>query len=255
MSSGPIVDLKSSVDYFLSLFVDWFLAVIHPIEKCQSFLAIEDEGERWHRTFELVGTSFLITVVLNLPLYEPYGIGLSSMGFHICSLVCLTFTLIASGLAVQLSLKLYGVKSVFSEITSIYIACVMCYQPLVAIFSYPSYLRLFTILDSAKSKGEDLGQIINHLLEHATADSKIYDFISISSGFCSGLLLVLSCVCSTLIATTVAEWYSAPRLKSFSALAFATMIFLPPILIAQDVLFEFIFFRFMRLDGSSGVPR
>ena len=252
MSSGPIVDLKASLDYFLGLFVDWLLAALHPIRNCQSLLSVEDEGERARKTFGLLGTSFAVTIILNLPLYQPYGIGLGSVGFHISSLTCLTFTMIACGLAIQLSLRIYGIKSTLSDTTSIYTACVLCYQPLVAVLSYPSYLRLFSVLSSAKRQGLDLGQTVNLFLAHSATADRSYGFIGISSSLCSCILLALTCICSTLMATVVADRSSASRLKSFSAFAFASMILLPPILVTQGFLGAYVAFNFIELVGSSG---
>ena len=245
MSNVTIADLKKSLDYFLDLFVDWLLAAIHPIEKCQSILSIIDEREKWRASLELLGTSFLVSVVLDLPLYQPYGLGLNSPGFHLSCLACLTFAMIACGFAIQLSLKLYGVKATFADITAIYVTSVMSYQPLVALLSYPSYLRLFSGLSSAKRQGFDLGQTVNLFLSQGANIAKSYNFISISSGLSSCFLLAITCIDSALMASIVAERFSVPRLKSFSAFAVATMIFLPPIIALQGFLAAFIVFKFM----------
>jgi hypothetical protein len=245
VSDETIANLKSSVNNFLNLFVDWLHAAIHPIKTCQSVLSITDEREKLRAALHLLVPAFLLSVVLDLPLYKPYGLGLSNPEFHLSCLACLTFTMIASGFAIQLSLKLYGVKSTFADITGIYITFVMSYQPLVAFLSYPSYLRLFSGLSFAKRQGFDLGQTVHLLLSHGETITTSYNFISISSGISSCFLVALTCIGSALMASTVAERFSVSRLKSLSAFALATMIFLPPIIALQGFLGAFIVFRFM----------
>jgi hypothetical protein len=245
MSDEVIPEHQKSLEQFLNLFVDWFFAAIHPIETCRSILSITDEREKNRATLKLVVPAFLVSVVLDLALYQPYGPGLSSKEFYLSCFACLTFALIACGFAIRLSLKLYGVKAALADIMAIYATFVISYLPLVTILSYPSYLRLFSGLSSAKRQGFDVGQTVALLLNQGETIAKSNNFIGMSSGLSSCFLLAITCICSAFMASTVAERFSVSRVKSFSAFAFATMFSLPPILVLQGFISAFIVFRFM----------
>ena len=252
MSNPSFIDLKKVLGNFRDLFVEWFLAAIHPLNKCQSLLAITDEREKWDSVFRLCLTSFLVALVITLPIYHPYGIELSSIGFHLYSFACLTFTMCACGFAVRLGLVMYGIKCRFSDAMAVYVACVLCYQPIVSALSYFEYLHLFSLLASAKRRGLELDEMLRFVIRSATA-TRSSGFIEISTAVCSWLLLTVLCISSALMAITVAESFSVSRLKSFSAFAFSMTILVPPILAMQGLLAAFAVYVFMQV-GSVGAP-
>jgi hypothetical protein len=250
-SMSSLKDLTDALNDFCGLFVEWFFAALHPIKKCQDLLSIEDERVRVGDAMKLWLTAFLVAVVIDIPLYHSHGIEWNSLGFHLVSFLCLTAAMVISGFAIQISLKMYGIKSISSDIIAMYVAYFMSYQPLIAVLSYFHDLRIFALLDSARLQGLDLA----HLISFFQAQSKVYNesltFIGISSSICLWLAFPLSCIGYALMATTISARYSVSRAKSFSAVAFAVGVLIIPIGVAQGFISSYIVYTFM---GSS-TPR
>jgi hypothetical protein len=249
MDSVPFTNLKDTLICFIDLFREWFFAALHPARQCQCLLSIRDSDARLAKALKLWMISFVIALVVDLPLYHPYGIGLSSVEFHLSIFVCLTLALVACGFAIHLGLRIYGIRSTFSDVAAVYIAYVMCYQPLLNLLSYFASYRMFSLLALARVQRLDLDRTVGFLLAQATVAGNRHDLTSAGSGLSSLLLLAVSCLCSALMATAFTDRYSVPRLKSFSALAFAMMVLVPPILLLEGVLVAYIEFTFISASG------
>jgi hypothetical protein len=139
-------------------------------------------------------------------------------------------------------------------VIAIYTAYVMCYQPLLNLFSYFVSFRFFGVLASVKAQGLDLGQATHYFVAQANASARSPDFIYFGSRLSSWILLPLGCVSSALIAATVAERYSAPRKKSFSAVVFAATILFPLVVVIQGMLLWFTEYVFITAKGSAVLP-
>jgi hypothetical protein len=254
MSSGVFEELKSVLVSVGTLLVEWFLAALHPVKKCRSFLAIKSEPERIRRALRLWLDSFLVSLVVYLPLYVYYGIGLKSLEFHLPIFLFLTMGMIGSGFCLWLSLRIYSIRATFPDVIAIYVAYVMCYQPLLNLFSYLVYFRFFGILATVKAQGMDLGQAASFFVAQSVASSNGPDFIYIGSRLSSWIFLPFSCACSALIARTIAERYSAPRKRSFSAVVFATTVLVPIVIAVQWVPIVFTEYVFISAKSSAALP-
>jgi hypothetical protein len=254
VSSEVFEGLKSALDGFGTLLVEWFLAALNPVRKCHSLLAIKSEAERIRKTLNLWAVSFLVSLTVFLPLYVYYGIGLSSLEFHLPVFLFLTLGIIGCGFCLWLSLRIYGIHATFSDVMAIYTAYVMCYQPLLNLFSYFVYFRFFGVLAAVKAQGLDLSQAAHYFHVQSISLAKSPDFIYFGSRLSSWILLPLGCVSSALMAGTVAGRYSAPREKSFSAVVFATMILVPLVVVIQGMLVAFTEYVFISAKGSAALP-
>jgi hypothetical protein len=130
----------------------------------------------------------------------------------------------------------------------------MCYQPLVNLLCYFGYLRLFALLGSAKAQGLDLGLTVDFLKSQAVILAKRQDLAYIASKISSWLLLAGSCLSSSFMVSTVAERYSVPKVKSFSAFAFAMTILLPPIALIEGLLVAYTEYVFISVGGTGALP-
>src|ERR1039458_7604691 len=156
MSSGVFENLKSAITGFGAFLVRWFLAALNPMKKCDSLLAIESEAERIRETLKLWEDSFLVSLIVFLPLYVYYGIGLKSLEFHLPIFLFLTLGIIGCGFCFRFSFRIYGIRATFPDSMAIYAAYVMCYQPLLNLFSYFVSFRFFSVLASVKAQGMNL---------------------------------------------------------------------------------------------------
>lgn len=254
MSSTEAKSLRDILNEFLSPLLEWLFAALHPVKKCQSLLLIASEEERAGKSIRLLAASAFVALVVDLPLYYPFGISLKSIEFHLSTFLCLTFVLIACGFSFQAGLRLYGIRSKFSDIVAIYTAYVMCYQPILNLLSYFTTFRFMSLLSAAKVRGLSLDQTVNFLLEHSSRVVKSDDLMTGGSGLCSWLLLTALCVSSAFMAAEVAERYSVTKIKSFSAVSFSVMVLLPFIGVLQSLVLAYIEYTFMVPSGSPPSP-
>jgi hypothetical protein len=224
------------------------------MEKCASLLAIESEEDRIRETLKLWTSSFLVSLTVFLPLYVYYGIGLKSLEFHLPIFLFLTLGMIGCGFCFWFSLRIYGIHATFSDSIAIYTAYVMCYQPLLNLFSYCVSFRFFSVLASVKAQGLDLGQAAHYFSEQSIALAGNPDLKYFGSRLSSWILLPLGCVSSALMASTVAARYSVPRKKSFSAVVFATIILVPLVVAIQSILIVFTEYVFISAKGATALP-
>jgi hypothetical protein len=249
MSDTAITALKDALAALRDLFLEWFLAALHPITKCQSLLSITDSDERLVAAIKLWTVSFIVALVVDLPLYHPIGIGLSSIEFHLSIFLCLTLAMVSCGLAIHLGLRIFGIRSTFSDVATIYTVYVMCYQPLLNLLTYFASSRMFSILGLARSQGQELDETIRFILAQLVIAGNRNDLTNDVGDLCFLRLLAESCLGSALLASTIADRYSVPRPKSFSALSFAMIVLVPPILFAQGVLVAYVEFIYMSAKG------
>ncbi|MGA3345704.1 MAG: hypothetical protein ABSC76_12620 [Terracidiphilus sp.] len=239
---------KGFVDALIALrdlLQEWFTSALHPVNTSRDLLAVEDEGERLIKALKIWVTSFIISVGVFLPLYHQYGIGLSSLEFHLSVVLYLTLGMVACGFAIQFGLRIYGIRATLPDVVAVYVAYVMCYQPILNLLSYFGFIQLFSLLGSAKGQGLNWGQTTGFFVAQSAAFANKPDCFQICSKLCSWPLLAVSCVGSALMATSIAEKYSVPRIKCLSAFAFAMVILVPPIIFVQGILLAYTEFAFI----------
>jgi hypothetical protein len=83
--------------------------------------------------------------------------------------------------------------------------------------------------------------------------AKNQDFIYIGSKLSSWLLLAGSFLSSSFMAATVAERYSVPKVRSFSAFTFAMVTLVPPIAVVQGFLVAYTEYAFISVNGPAAL--
>ena len=252
MSDSPqLKGVGEALEYFLQLFTEWLHAAVHPVANCRRLLSVTSERQRLHKALRLWGTSFTVALAIDLPLYHFYGIEWSNVGFEVSSFTYMTVALVASGFAILIALRLYGIESSIADVTCIYACYVMCYQPLIVIASYFRDMRVFAVLSSARQHTGELPNMVRLLAAATTSTPDKVDFVVVGSGIGLLLLLPVTSVSSTLMAIDIAERYSVKRIKSFSAVAFATIVLILPIAAAQAIVSAYTLFFFMGVNAPS----
>ena len=230
----------------LGFFGDWLFAALHPLETCRSLLASTSDQARFDQGAKLWLASFLISVVINLPIYHQHGIELSTVEFHLVNLLLLTAAILACGLIFHVGLRMYGVKSIPSDTITMYAAYFVNYQPIAALYSYFANLRFFNILGAAKSRGAGFGSALEILLLHSRASLESTTIVNVGALLSSWLGLITVLMSSTLMANTVARTYSVSRSKSFAAVAFITTVLLLPVFLVEAGVSAYLAFTFSR---------
>ena len=192
-----------------------------------------------------------MALAIDLPLYHFYGIEWSNVGFEVSSFAYMTVALVASGFAILIALRLYGITSTIADVTCIYVCYVMCYQPVIVIACYFRDMRVFAVLSSARQHAGELPNMVRLLAAATTTAPDKVDFVVVASGIGLLLRLPVTSVGSTLMAIDIAERYSVKRIKSFSAVAFATIVLILPIAAAQTIVSAYTLFFFMGVSGPT----
>ena len=226
---ASLKDAKENFADFLDIFSEWFSVARHPIENCLALLAIHGERDRYKQIKRLWVASFVIILVVSLPLYHQFGIEWNTMGYHLVNLLCFSFLLMVSAFTTQIGLRIYRVRAPFSDIAAMWTAFFACYQPIVAVLANVTALKGYTTLATAHRQGLDFPQAIAAMVSIGSA--AIPSPLDIAVTVCRWLAWAGSLVCATLMAITIAETYSIPRQKSFSALAFALVLGCPVVLL------------------------
>ena len=71
MPSEEFGGLRKTLNVFLDLFLVWFASATHPVKACEKLLAISSGMLR--ESMKLWTISFLLALVVDLPLYHPFG--------------------------------------------------------------------------------------------------------------------------------------------------------------------------------------
>jgi hypothetical protein len=238
---ASLKDAKENFADLLDIFSEWFSVARHPIENCRALLAVPGERDRYKQIKRLWVASFVITLIVSLPLYHQIGIDLSTMGYHLANLLCFSFLLMVSAFTTQIGLRIYKVRAPFSDIAAMWTAFFACYQPIFAVLANVTALKRYTTLATAHRQGLDFPHAIAAM--YSVGSAAIPGPLDFAVTVCGWLALAGNLVCATLMAITIAEIYSIPRQKSFSALAFALVLgcpfFLLPWFVSIYVMYAF----------------
>lgn len=237
--------IGQKLDDFASSFTDWLLAVFHPVATCGSLLSELSERAQLRRTFSLWTASVIVSFAVQLPLLHQVGIEWNSTGYVVASFVVLTGVLVASGLCLQLSLRLYGIRSSFANVVSICFAYLMSYQPVLELLTYTQNARMFAALRFAKSHNMYFHQALWLFLKQAQASPQQLDFDFVVSNLASWVLLAGLCVSISLMMRTISDKYKVARVNAFRAIVFGIINVMFPIGLAQSYLIGYVVYSFM----------
>jgi hypothetical protein len=235
-----------SWENILDFFLDWTMALVHPIDNCQRLLAITDEKARLRSIFKMWFASVVVSLVVYLPIYHRYGIGLSNIDFEACFILGFTVTLIAYGFAIQAGLRLHHIRSQFSDILAMYAAFFICYQPLYIVVSYPQSFHFFEALNNSKHNGTYFLQAVVLYVRQSHRFATEVNAATVFSTVCSWVLFLAICTSTALLIRAVAEKCATTKEKSFSAITFTSIAILPPLVFLQSFLIAYIVFAFMK---------
>jgi len=231
---------------FLELFWEWFFAALHPTRCCRKLLAIKDSRTRMQSSAKLWVPSFVVALIVDVPLYHLYGIELDTLGFHLASLLWFTAAVALSGFVIQLGLSWYKVRSNLADVMSIFACYFVTYQPIGAILSYPVDLKCYAILSSAKKSGADFSHALGLILSGSQSIAAGLDAVLVSASICSLIFIALTCIGASLMALTLAEHYSRPKVVCFKALAFSFSVLIVPVLAFEGLLSTYVAYAFLK---------
>jgi hypothetical protein len=197
--------MKEAIEFIRDIFVDWLLAVFHPVKTCRSLLAVRTEEHRIRSGAKIWLASVVVTAVFETLLYRSLGLDFDSLGFQSVSLLWQAIATIGIGFALQAVLRMNRITCRFSDIAAMYVAYFITYQPVIAVLTYLSdqqfLLAMRTVGHDPGGFPHALRLMITQAITRADAGG-IGRYLS-SANAC--IFLVFVCVASALFALELAE--------------------------------------------------
>jgi hypothetical protein len=250
MAESGAKDVVETLDRFLRAFLEWLYAARHPTATCRRLLSISDSWQRLCAALRLCLISFIVSAVLYFPIYKLYGIDLGTLEFHLSNFLYLVVGVVACGFAFWAGFKIWGVSSTFADLTCVYTAYLACYQPLLALFSFLQEFQFVANVSAAKGRSLDIGQAAKYFLDWTVSSGSTLNFVNVSETILRWLPVPFLLAACALMARSISERYSVPRVKAISALSFATAVFVMPIVFAQAAATVFTVYAFVSPSGS-----
>jgi hypothetical protein len=232
-------DIEEGLQHFLDLFLTWVTALHHPAETCDEILAAGNERDKLSKALRLWLVSFLVTLVLQFPIFHAVGIAWDDLGFHLPAFGMLTMTVVAFGCALHIGLRLFRIPSTLYDVISVYTAYVGVYVPLISLLSYPTSFRTFYALGIAKRQGLGLAQTVVFVFTQITSHSQDPGVVEVYNVLISWCTMFIIYTCTGMMAVTIARRYSVLKPKAFTAVGFSSAVLGPLFVIVPTLLYYF----------------
>jgi len=226
-------DISKACESVLNLFLEWFDVCRNPLKYFLELTSVENEKEKIKKSLRLWFVSFLITLVLQVPVLKAVGIEWGNLGFHLPNFLLLMSAFMLTGVALHLGMRIYGINSNLADTLAGYSALVGCYSPIFAVVNYPGFLRILTSLHNAKVQHLSFFQAMALTLQDKGLNNPGLTVLSFAVMIGSYLLLAF-------MAHKMSEIYAVSRQKMLAAFGFAmAVLWLPVFGILALVYFTF----------------
>ncbi len=156
--------------------------------------------------------------------------------------------LLVSGIALKVSLRMYGIRASWEDLSAIYTAYVLCYQPIVEVLTYDTDARFFNSLALAKGRGMSFHHALWLYLDQALNTPQRLDAAYVLHSVIAWMLLVALCISMSLIVNTIAAHYRVSRATVLGATAFTMSVLMIPIGILETYLNGYATYSFLSLS-------
>ncbi len=206
-------DLEKNLHFVLNALIDWFTTVINPGKKARSMVAIASTNKKKavRLALQIWLTAFIISMIVQFPLYQSHGIAWNNLGFY-CTSCFIQLTLLATGVfSVYCGLLIFKVRIPLSELFILYATVVGSYSVLFALGMYPNQMDALSVLKSAKQHGKNIIDIWKDYI-HIHADTgSLSSFYLIYSDVSSHALALVSSFTTIIMSNEIVRRYSLPK--------------------------------------------
>ena len=237
-------DLSKGLQAVLDGFAEWFDICRHPLLHCDKLLSLETDKEKIDKSLHLWLVVFLITLVLQLPLWKIAGIGWENVGFHLPNFLVATAGLMLIGVVLHLGLRIYGVPSNFADTLVIYTTVGGVYSPLFLLVAYPAVVPIMTSMKNAKGQGLAFIPAMAFIFSNQMKISQPTGLQGVLYSVLTIPLVVGSFLVLTLMAHKVAAKYSVPKSKTLASFGFSMSVLMTPLWLGLVSLSYFIMYTF-----------
>jgi len=213
--------IQSTADVFSA----WLVCIAHPYATCEKFSGDNlDDNQKIKGALQIWGTAFAVAVVLQLPIYKLFGIGLQDVHFHLPAILFVLVTLFLGAYFAHMALRLHKIASRFPDTLAIYAISVGAFAPFFTVLSYPSTLKNFYTVQAIKHGGLDAAHALAVLVKKSAPTDSLLDFAVAVSSPLGG---VIGLLCLALFANAICMHYRAEKHAVISAVGLAVAILLP----------------------------
>jgi hypothetical protein len=215
-------DITKSITSLSDVIADWLRYLRHPLKCCEELLRdLQTEEEKIKRGITNWATTFVMTLIILLPIYYLIGIDLKKVEFFLPAFLILFLNFLFYCVAIQVGFRRTKIQSLFSDTFLIYSVTTSCYTPLYNLIGFPTTLRLLTTLRDTKILHLGLQDTIKtvYLSLSSSASLENQTFIILSL-----FLIPLCCIPLVLFAEAASKHYAVSRQKIFSSLTFSVAV-------------------------------
>ena len=149
-----IEDISNQLGFVGNLIIDWLDQLLHPFKSMtRIFEECDTDKALLQQSFKLWSVSFLMILIIQLPLYDFFGIDWQKIAFLLPSALLVLFSFIGMGVSIHLGLKIHKIPSKFMETYIIYVMIFSSHQPFVTLLAYPSMIDMFASIQTIKAEG------------------------------------------------------------------------------------------------------
>jgi len=242
-----IDDIKKTFASVSDLLSDWLRFLRRPFASCEQELSSQstDDG-KIKRAVSIWVTSFIISLIILLPLYSLMGIRLENLEFQLPACVILFLSFLSSCAVIHVGLRWSKIDSQFADTFLIQAITLSTYTPLLYIIAYPSNYRVMSVLKDAKVRHLGFGETLQAMFAQPIHPSA-YDTATQAY---AGIFMFLAIVPVAIFAEAASRHYAVKRSRVLSSLSFSTVVggILPSAILSA--LYFFVIYTFT-VDSSS----
>ena len=215
-------------------FSEWLESLCHPYLTCAKIVSDENSPrDRISKSLRIWGISFLLSLILQLPLYRLTGIDWKDAQFHSSNLVIALLVLFLNGSMTHLALRMFKIRSKLEDTLAIYTVIVGCFAPFLAILSYPETLQKLLLLQHVRQENLGLIAAVGRFFNTENTDANSY-FDQVTSG--AGEIAVISnLLLLTTFTNVISIHYQIDKYRVSSAIVMSAVFVLPLILILTSM--------------------
>jgi hypothetical protein len=234
-------EIKEWVAFLLGAFVTWGIAARRPITAADLLLKEGSKKELTTYAVEIWFSSFVLSLVFQLPVYKIIGIEWTDPTFFVPYTAVVFGMFLVTAAVIDFSLKRIGVASEFPR-TFLSYSCVMAGPaPVMTLLTFHGVTDVLSPLETAKHEGLNFLDAIVYAVP--VISNSVNDSVVLVVGNSAKALLFMAIL--GLLLQSLCRTYGQSRWVVSRALGFALGVLQPVPLIISIWFLYFVFFAFL----------
>lgn len=143
-----------SLDFLLDSLIEWAEAIRSPLDTANRIISTAgNDTNVFKGATKLWLTAFIISTVIQIPIFQLHEISWGDFGFYLSSGLVLLLIVLAYCGSIYGGLRAFGIEILFVDLYLLYIVLIGIFSPLISILSYPTTINFISTLDRLKEEG------------------------------------------------------------------------------------------------------